>query len=185
VRSNLQGPCSGLTIAVRRFYGSNLARWINRDPIEEMGGLNLYGYILNEPTTKTDSTGLDGWGSGWLTLPGPFVPTPILPANTNPPCKHVCGFPFYPGIKGAPPPFDQPSPWIPLPPIFRPFAPQLPVMPLQPGHYDYNCDFPGYSEPPYYRPQFDQVPSPNPFHSQNPWGVNIPPTPPQLPGSNV
>ena len=36
---------SGLNLAMFRAYDPNLGRWINRDPIEERGGLNVYGYI--------------------------------------------------------------------------------------------------------------------------------------------
>jgi RHS repeat-associated protein len=50
------GP-SGLNQAVHRFYSPSLARWINRDPIGEQGGLNLYGYVSNEPTVGIDPSG--------------------------------------------------------------------------------------------------------------------------------
>jgi uncharacterized protein RhaS with RHS repeats len=33
------------------------ARWLNRDPIAEAGGLNLYTYVENDPLDKTDPTG--------------------------------------------------------------------------------------------------------------------------------
>jgi len=32
-----------------RFFEPNLQRWLNRDPIGEEGGLNLYGYVGNDP----------------------------------------------------------------------------------------------------------------------------------------
>ena len=31
-----------------RYYHPQTGRWINRDPIEEEGGLNLYGFVLND-----------------------------------------------------------------------------------------------------------------------------------------
>jgi hypothetical protein len=33
-------------------------RWVNRDPIEENGGVNLYGHCNNNPAGCTDSRGL-------------------------------------------------------------------------------------------------------------------------------
>jgi hypothetical protein len=39
-------------------------KWPNRDPIQELGGLNLYGYIGNDPVNKTVRYGLDFWQSG-------------------------------------------------------------------------------------------------------------------------
>jgi RHS repeat-associated protein len=39
------------------FYDSNLGRWLNRDPIEEEGGLNLYGYLFNDPVNQIDPFG--------------------------------------------------------------------------------------------------------------------------------
>ncbi|MEI7731574.1 MAG: RHS repeat-associated core domain-containing protein [Verrucomicrobiota bacterium] len=38
-------------------------RWISRDPIEEEGGINLYGFIGNNPVTHIDWLGLDFWQS--------------------------------------------------------------------------------------------------------------------------
>jgi RHS repeat-associated protein len=45
-----------------RFYDPNLQRWLNRDPIEESGGANLYGYCFNSPARFTDPMGLDSTG---------------------------------------------------------------------------------------------------------------------------
>ncbi|MBI3851786.1 MAG: RHS repeat-associated core domain-containing protein [Verrucomicrobia bacterium] len=42
-------PSSGLIYFGRRFYDPNLQRWINRDPIAEKGGANLYAYVGNNP----------------------------------------------------------------------------------------------------------------------------------------
>lgn len=40
------------------FYHPEQGRWINRDPIEEQGGANLYGFVLNDPLNKVDPLGL-------------------------------------------------------------------------------------------------------------------------------
>ena len=53
---------SGLSIYLYRAYDPNLQRWLNRDPIAELGGPNLYGYVSNNPINLTDSYGmLPGW----------------------------------------------------------------------------------------------------------------------------
>ncbi|MEN9358702.1 MAG: hypothetical protein RL095_237 [Verrucomicrobiota bacterium] len=42
-----------------RYYDAANGRWINRDPIEEEGGLNIYGFVGNEPGNYVDRNGLD------------------------------------------------------------------------------------------------------------------------------
>ncbi len=41
-----------------RFYEPNLQRWLNRDPIGERGGINLYAYVGNTPINYFDPFGL-------------------------------------------------------------------------------------------------------------------------------
>jgi hypothetical protein len=41
----------------RRPDGGVVAEWPNRDPIAERGGLNLYGYVQNAPTSFYDPDG--------------------------------------------------------------------------------------------------------------------------------
>ena len=41
-------------------YSPNLGRWINRDPIQEYGGTNLYKYVGNSPVRNSDPSGLFG-----------------------------------------------------------------------------------------------------------------------------
>jgi RHS repeat-associated protein len=40
-----------------RYYSANLGRWINRDPIGEDGGPNLYAFVLNNPISGVDPSG--------------------------------------------------------------------------------------------------------------------------------
>jgi RHS repeat-associated protein len=40
------------------FYNPLTGRWINRDPIEEKGGLNLYGFVENDGVNEFDVLGL-------------------------------------------------------------------------------------------------------------------------------
>ena len=50
---------SGLDLATYRAYDPDLGRWINKDPIAERGGLNLYAYVANHPLSGTDALGLE------------------------------------------------------------------------------------------------------------------------------
>jgi RHS repeat-associated protein len=49
---------SGLYYYGFRFYDPNLQRWLNRDPIGEEGGINLYVCFSNNPLSNYDPTGL-------------------------------------------------------------------------------------------------------------------------------
>jgi RHS repeat-associated protein len=49
---------TGLYYFARRFYDPNLQRFINRDPISENGGQNLYAYCGNNPISLYDMMGL-------------------------------------------------------------------------------------------------------------------------------
>jgi RHS repeat-associated protein len=49
---------SNLYLAPYRAYDPTIGRWINRDPLGEPGGLNLYSYVKNEPTRFIDPLGL-------------------------------------------------------------------------------------------------------------------------------
>ena len=50
-----------LSVAERAsaIYDPDQGRWLSRDPIGENGGLNLYGYVLNQPIRFVDPLGLD------------------------------------------------------------------------------------------------------------------------------
>lgn len=41
-----------------RYYGSDLGKWLSRDPIEEGGGINLYSFCENNPLNAVDYLGL-------------------------------------------------------------------------------------------------------------------------------
>ena len=47
----------GLVSYQRRFYSPDLGRWLNRDPIEEQGGENLYAFCANDPVSEVDLQG--------------------------------------------------------------------------------------------------------------------------------
>ena len=43
-----------------RHYSAELGRWLARDPIRERGGVNLYGFVGNDPFNWWDSLGCQG-----------------------------------------------------------------------------------------------------------------------------
>jgi hypothetical protein len=47
----------GLIAYQLRSYSPRLGRWLNRDPIEEEGGVNLYAFCSNDGVAITDSLG--------------------------------------------------------------------------------------------------------------------------------
>jgi len=49
---------SGLTYYLFRYYDASPQRWVNRDPIEESGGDNLFTFVRNDPTRYVDALGL-------------------------------------------------------------------------------------------------------------------------------
>jgi RHS repeat-associated protein len=61
---------SGLDFTLHRAYDPTHARWLNRDPIGESGGINLYAYSFENPVSYRDPDGKDpflaaiGFGGG-------------------------------------------------------------------------------------------------------------------------
>ena len=84
-------PNSGLVYYLYRYYDPHLQRWLNRDPIDEAGGINLYGFVGNSPVNRIDPYGLvwyNPWSWGiWNSIANQFYPTPAIaptPAPANP-----------------------------------------------------------------------------------------------------
>jgi RHS repeat-associated protein len=97
---------SGLNYYGYRFYNPSGGRWLSRDPLEEIGGLNLYGFVDNNPVSSTDIDGRLGvdelfnvgflsydlyTGAGPATIATdvaslviPFVPNPKLAGFVKP-----------------------------------------------------------------------------------------------------
>jgi len=51
-------PDRQLHISGLRYYNPELGRWVNRDPIGEQGGVNLYGFVGNDAVLHFDQLGL-------------------------------------------------------------------------------------------------------------------------------
>ena len=61
-----------LTEMVSAFYDANLGRWLNRDPIGEEGGLNLFQFAWNDPVN---------WFDAWGHEPGAELTAAIAAGN--------------------------------------------------------------------------------------------------------
>ena len=70
---------SGVRYYGLRYYNPSTGRWPNRDPIEEEGGINLYGFVGNNPINRWDEFGLSAdsdvgpidLGLNWVRGKGP------------------------------------------------------------------------------------------------------------------
>jgi uncharacterized protein RhaS with RHS repeats len=51
-----------------RYYDPVTGRWPSRDPIEESGGVNLYGFVGNDGVNWFDAFGLERQEGGWVIL---------------------------------------------------------------------------------------------------------------------
>ena len=49
---------SGLSFYSFRAYDPSIQRWLTRDPAAERGGINLYGFVSNDPVNNVDPDGL-------------------------------------------------------------------------------------------------------------------------------
>jgi RHS repeat-associated protein len=80
-----------------RFYSPELGRWLSRDPVEEQGGLNLYGFVGNDPVDRWDMLGLGEYSIGnsppknelqlnantWNTMTGDALDIALILARTR------------------------------------------------------------------------------------------------------
>jgi RHS repeat-associated protein len=54
---------SGLHLAWFRAYDADTARWLRRDPLGEIAGLNLFAYVGDDPVNLSDRLGLESYDS--------------------------------------------------------------------------------------------------------------------------
>jgi RHS repeat-associated protein len=78
-----------------RFFSFAMGRWINRDPIEERGGLALYSYVQNSPLARIDILGLlpDWFDGGDERPPEGFRTEPLPPPEKIQICIRPLNFP--------------------------------------------------------------------------------------------
>lgn len=71
---------SRLSVTRTRLYSASLGRFLNRDPVGERQGTNLFAYVENEPIRHWDQSGL---GDFWWppTPPPPYGPGPANPTR--------------------------------------------------------------------------------------------------------
>jgi len=62
---------NGLLYMRARYYDPQVGRFINKDPISYLGGLNLFTYVGNDPVDFIDPLGLLGWADM------PTIPQPV------------------------------------------------------------------------------------------------------------
>jgi RHS repeat-associated protein len=60
---------TGLVRFGARDYDASVGRWTTKDPIRFAGGVNLYGYVVNDPVNEVDSAGMAPGPAG--TVPDP------------------------------------------------------------------------------------------------------------------
>ena len=120
---------TGLIYYGYRFYQPTTGRWLSRDPIEENGGTNLYGFVGNNGISRVDPLGLlDGYapyGFGPIgpMVPGGYTPRPPVPdwangaqnfsANAESMITQVRK--YLPGAEGGFSPISWTFVWVPYP----------------------------------------------------------------------
>jgi RHS repeat-associated protein len=70
---------TGLSHFGYRFYSPVLGRWITRDAIGYAGGLNLYGFVGNNPVIRIDPLGLLTSVTGYSSGPAKLNPADAIP----------------------------------------------------------------------------------------------------------
>ena len=75
---------TGLGYWGQRYYDPRLGRWINHDPIGELGGLNLYAYVFNDPIGVVDPLGRLSLAGPWEWNPCPQSSQPTSPPTSEP-----------------------------------------------------------------------------------------------------
>ena len=71
---------TGLLYYGYRYYSPALGKWLSPDPIEESGGMNVFGFLGSDPVNAVDVLGMFGSCRGnWWPAPRPTLPDPSKP----------------------------------------------------------------------------------------------------------
>jgi RHS repeat-associated protein len=70
---------TGLYYYGNRYYDPETGRWPSRDPIEERGGVNLYGFVGNDGVNEVDLLGMNEW----VIMTSPYGDVTTGNANTT------------------------------------------------------------------------------------------------------
>ncbi len=79
---------AGLYYYGYRFYDPNTQRWVNRDPIRERGGVNLYCFSRSNPMNFIDPDGRAPMS--WPVVPPPGYSSSLLQPKTQKPSDSDC-----------------------------------------------------------------------------------------------
>jgi RHS repeat-associated protein len=74
---------SGFSMYLYRAYDPVLQRWLSRDPIAERGGVNLYGFVGNNPVNEVDPFGLVEYLGNGMTATFNSQGQPIIVSGGN------------------------------------------------------------------------------------------------------
>jgi RHS repeat-associated protein len=80
---------TGLVYYGRRYYDSSAGRFVNRDPSEEAGGLNLFRFVNGDPIDQFDAFGLDSSSEQAIATNSQFDMNQYSWGDTN--AGYVCG----------------------------------------------------------------------------------------------
>ena len=103
---------TGLILCTHRFYDPSNGRWLTRDPMGYAGGVNLYGYVGNDPVNKQDAT---GFIPSSLYHPPPQQPTIGQWLYMKAGCTLYDLRKWWQGPPIAPVPPNAPLPFVPYP----------------------------------------------------------------------
>ena len=94
---------TGLYYYGSRYYSPSTGRWSRRDPIEEPGSKNLYGFVRNAPLARINRNGLDEWPIPPIEIP-PDVPDwpPWHPPPPPRPPSIIVSSTWYGSCRGCP-----------------------------------------------------------------------------------
>ena len=95
-------PTTDLVLYEYRAYGPSLGRWLDRDPIVEVGGINLFGFVRNAPLSFVDRNGEDVWvnpaametetaAAAFPSAEAGLFSRPVRPSDRDEPQRDRCG----------------------------------------------------------------------------------------------